>query len=122
MRNPRGAREQGAKRLRARRAVWVYSAVGLVVIGYGGEEFVVVLPDCDVDAATGVLERIRERLALALTAGRVPSFTVSFGLAASTDAATFDDVVAVADQALFAAKEAGRNRVVVAVGSAAPAA
>lgn len=84
---------------------------------YGGEEFVVVLPDCNTDVATGVLERVRERLALALTTGRVAAFTVSFGLALSTDADTFDDVVAVADEALLGAKAAGRNRVVVAASS-----
>jgi diguanylate cyclase (GGDEF)-like protein len=57
---------------------------------YGGEEFVIVLPDCNTDTATVVLERVRERLALALTTGRVAPFTVSFGLAASTDADTFN--------------------------------
>jgi diguanylate cyclase (GGDEF)-like protein len=86
---------------------------------YGGEEFVIVLPDCNTDTATIVLERVRERLALALTTGRVAAFTVSFGLACSFDADTFDAVVAVADQALLDAKAAGRNRVVVAVDSAA---
>lgn len=81
---------------------------------YGGEEFVIVLPDCSPDAATHVLERLRERLALTLTTGRVPAFTASFGLAASTDAETFDAVVAVADGALLKAKADGRNRVVLA--------
>jgi diguanylate cyclase (GGDEF)-like protein len=84
---------------------------------YGGEEFVIVLPDCNTDTATVVLERVRERLALALTAGRVPAFTVSFGLAASTDADTFDEIVAVADKALHTAKATGRNRVVTATNS-----
>ncbi len=81
---------------------------------YGGEEFVIVLPDCPVETAVSVLERVRERLALALASGRVPSFTVSFGLASSIDADTFDEVVAIADRALLNAKEAGRNRVVLA--------
>lgn len=45
----------------------------------------------------------------------MPAFTVSFGLASSGDADTFDEVVAVADKALLAAKVAGRNRVVLAV-------
>jgi diguanylate cyclase (GGDEF)-like protein len=82
---------------------------------YGGEEFVVVLPDCSTETATNVLERVRERLALAVAGGRVPAFTVTFGLASSVDADTFDDVIAVADQALLAAKAAGRNRVGLAV-------
>jgi diguanylate cyclase (GGDEF)-like protein len=81
---------------------------------YGGEEFVIVLPDCTADVAVSVLERLRERLALTLTAGRVPAFTVSFGLASSADADTFDEVVATADRALLTAKTAGRNRVVIA--------
>jgi diguanylate cyclase (GGDEF)-like protein len=79
---------------------------------YGGEEFVIVLPECDAPEAVAVLERLRERLALALTSGHVVPFTVSFGLASSDDAATFDDVLALADHALLAAKAAGRNRVV----------
>ncbi len=82
---------------------------------YGGEEFVIVLPDCPTETATKILERLREQLAVTLTSGRVPAFTVSFGVASSTDADTFDDIVAIADQALLTAKANGRNRVVVAV-------
>jgi diguanylate cyclase (GGDEF)-like protein len=81
---------------------------------YGGEEFVVVFPDTGEAAAAGVLERVRERLALALIAGHVASFTVSFGVAASAPADTFDRVVAAADEALLAAKSAGRDRVLLA--------
>ena len=61
-----------------------------------------------------MLERVRESLALSLTAGRVPPFTVTFGVASSTQAAEFDEVVAIADRALLDAKSAGRNRVAVA--------
>ena len=82
---------------------------------YGGEEFVIVLPDCATETATKILERLREQLALTLTNGRVPAFTVSFGVASSTDADTFDEVVAIADQALLSAKVDGRNRTVRAV-------
>jgi len=81
---------------------------------YGGEEFLVVLPDCAIETATKILERLREQLALTLTTGRVPSFTVSFGLASSVDADTFDEVVALADGALLTAKVNGRNRTVLA--------
>jgi diguanylate cyclase (GGDEF)-like protein len=85
-----------------------------LVSRYGGEEFVIVLPDCTTEKATAVLERLRERLALSLAAGRVPAFTVSFGLGSSADADTLEELVAVADRALLAAKAAGRNRVMVA--------
>ena len=81
------------------------------VARYGGEEFVIVLPDCTTEAAVAVLERVRERLALALTSGRVPAFTVSFGVASSSQQDTFDDILATADRALLDAKAAGRNRV-----------
>jgi diguanylate cyclase (GGDEF)-like protein len=85
-----------------------------IVSRYGGEEFVIVLPDCGTDVAVGVLERVRERLALSLSAGRVPPFTVTFGVASTAYAAGFEDVVNIADHALLAAKSAGRNRVLVA--------
>ncbi len=85
-----------------------------IVSRYGGEEFVVVLPDCDVERATAVLERVRENLALTLTHASVPAFTVSFGLATTEDGTTFDEIAARADEALLAAKVAGRNRVLVA--------
>jgi diguanylate cyclase (GGDEF)-like protein len=81
---------------------------------YGGEEFVIVLPDCGTDVAVGVLERVRERLTLALTAGHVPSFTVTFGVASTAYATEYDEIVAIADRALLDAKAAGRNRVLAA--------
>ena len=56
-----------------------------LVSRYGGEEFVIVLPDCTPDTATSVLERVRERLALALTSGRVPP---SRSASASSSSAT----------------------------------
>jgi diguanylate cyclase (GGDEF)-like protein len=85
-----------------------------LVSRYGGEEFIVVLPECDIERATSVLERVRESLALALTHGSVPAFTVSFGLAGADDGSTFAELTARADEALLAAKVAGRNRVLVA--------
>jgi diguanylate cyclase (GGDEF)-like protein len=81
---------------------------------YGGEEFVVLLPDCPVDAAVAVLERIRQRLAQRLESGHLPTFTVGFGVASSDQADDFEQVVAMADGALLQAKAAGRDQVVVA--------
>jgi len=85
-----------------------------IVARYGGEEFVIVLPDCSTEVAVGILERVRERLALSLQSGRVPPFTVTFGVASTAYASDFDEVVAIADHALLSAKTAGRNRVLVA--------
>jgi len=93
---------------------------GDITARYGGEEFVIVLPECGIQDATKILERLREQLAVTLTNGRVPPFTVSFGVAASEDADTFDEVVAIADHALLNAKENGRNRTVRAADLAIP--
>jgi diguanylate cyclase (GGDEF)-like protein len=81
---------------------------------YGGEEFIVVLPDCNLRDARQVLERVRDMLAQRLVNATVPSFTVSFGLAAGDDTIDFNDMVARADTALLTAKRQGRDRVVVA--------
>ena len=64
---------------------------------YGGEEFVIILPECPVDEARQVLERVRERLAERIVVADLPPFTVSFGLASSDPADDFDQVVALAD-------------------------
>lgn len=81
---------------------------------YGGEEFVIILPACPIDEAVPVLDRVRQRIADRLTSGRLPNFTVSFGVASSDQAADFEQVVALADEALLRAKANGRDQVVVA--------
>jgi diguanylate cyclase (GGDEF)-like protein len=88
---------------------------------YGGEEFVIVLPDCPVSEARQVLERVRERLAERIVVADLPPFTISFGLASSDQAADFDHVVALADSALLSAKVGGRNQVMTSNGTDQPA-
>ena len=83
---------------------------------YGGEEFVIVLPSCPIDEAIQVLERVRGRLVDRLLIAQLPDFTVSMGLASSDQANEFQQVVALADEALLAAKAGGRDRIVVATG------
>jgi len=84
---------------------------------YGGEEFVVVMPETDMAVAATVAERIRRRIAgeqFHINQGaRALDVTISIGLAAL---ATAEDSAATiikrADQALYRAKRDGRNRVV----------
>jgi diguanylate cyclase (GGDEF)-like protein len=88
---------------------------------YGGEEFVIVLPDCPVQEAQQVLERVRSRMAERIVIAELPLLTVSFGLATSDQAGDFDGVVALADAALLNAKVGGRDRIVVSTGPDLPA-
>lgn len=87
---------------------------------YGGEECVVVLPDCSVDDAQMVVERLRVRLEESLHRGSVSPFTVSFGIAPARARRPFPDVVERADLALLEAKATGRDRTVVRAGPAEP--
>jgi diguanylate cyclase (GGDEF)-like protein len=87
---------------------------------YGGEEFVIVLPECPVDEAIQVLERVRGRIADRLIIAHLPNFTVSFGIASSDQAGEFEQVVSLADEALLAAKAGGRDQIVVATGAEQP--
>lgn len=85
-----------------------------LVARWGGEEFVLVLPDVTVAQAVTVLERVRERLAAALALGTIPSFTISCGVSSAHGRRALHDVVLDADAALLEAKRLGRDRIVVA--------
>jgi two-component system cell cycle response regulator len=83
---------------------------------YGGEEFALILRGIALDGARVVGERLRERIAeLAVTTDKGPlKVTVSVGCAsfASTQDATAETLVQLADKRLYVAKRGGRNRVV----------
>jgi two-component system, cell cycle response regulator len=84
---------------------------------YGGEEFVIVMPETDMAVATAVAERLRRRIAtepFAIQKGaRHLEVTISIGIAAlSGDGDNAATILKRADQALYRAKRDGRNRVV----------
>ncbi|HEX5121971.1 MAG TPA: diguanylate cyclase [Rhodanobacteraceae bacterium] len=87
------------------------------IIGrFGGEEFVVALPGADRLHAARVAERIRARLQLLATEDPADAMrTVSIGAATLNDGETTNALLKRADKAMYAAKAAGRNRVVHAV-------
>jgi diguanylate cyclase (GGDEF)-like protein len=85
-----------------------------VVCRYGGEELVVILPDCNLDRAVDKAETLRLRIeALSKTHGA--AISASFGAASVPYTSTgVMDLLAAADAALYRAKQEGRNQVVAA--------
>jgi two-component system, cell cycle response regulator len=100
---------QIAKQLQAK--IRPYDGVGR----YGGEEFLLVLPACDLAGAAQRANELREAIALApVASGDVQkSITMSMGVAVSEciGAEEVEALVSRADAALYAAKDKGRNRV-----------
>lgn len=81
---------------------------GDVLGRYGGEEFVLLLPDTQSDQAARILERLHFELSSAIP---THPYTVSIGLASmEKETANIDDLLFNADKALYQAKRNGRNR------------
>lgn len=82
---------------------------------YGGEEFAVILPESDAAAAEAVAQRVRS--AVAGAAWPLRAVTVSIGVATALPTTTLEmnSLVIAADEALYAAKAAGRDQVQVAI-------
>ncbi len=96
---------------RMRAAVRDHDVVGR----YGGEEFLLLMQGADLDTARAVAERVRQRVAAAPISlqGVRAEVTISIGLAQAADGEPAHQLIDRADRALYAAKESGRNRVVV---------
>lgn len=86
-----------------------------IVGRFGGEEFILLLPDTDLDNALTVISRLREKLqASPVNVGdKVLQVTATFAVTeVVAEDATIEDVIRRADKALYQGKEAGRNQVV----------
>ncbi len=83
---------------------------------YGGEEFVLCLPDTSLPQAIEIAERIRETLAhtAVVQDGKTISVTVSIGVAALREGESIEQWLSRADRAMYEAKHNGRNRCVTA--------
>lgn len=90
-----------------------------LVARYGGEEFTLVLPETSLEDAQTVAERARQCVAALEFQGRenshVTGVTLSLGIASYYHGCTQEELIALADAALYEAKRAGRNRVRVAM-------
>ncbi|MBI3793426.1 MAG: GGDEF domain-containing protein [Nitrospinae bacterium] len=78
---------------------------------WGGEEFLVLLPDCTGEQALALAEKIRSAVSFRLVEreGRVVTMTASFGAAQKKPGESMDSLIHRADLAMYSAKEAGRN-------------
>ena len=85
-----------------------------IVARYGGEEFVIFLADVDIEDARIVAERLLETIAglrVPSDDGRIVKFTISIGISSSQVSDNIDTLIKTADEALYKAKQNGRNRV-----------
>ena len=90
---------------------WPYDSIGR----YGGDEFLIILPECCLECAAALAERLRSCISsdsVDTSEGMIP-VTISLGVAASGKDMGLDRhaLVKAADTALYKAKENGRNRV-----------
>jgi diguanylate cyclase (GGDEF)-like protein len=100
--NDEHGHQAGDRLLKAATAAWQsHLRKGDLLVRYGGEEFALLLPECGLDDAMAIAERLR---------GAQPEGTCSIGVAAWNTRETEAELVRRADQALYAAKTGGRNR------------
>lgn len=83
------------------------------IFRYGGEEFLISLPDTTIDDANNMMERLRcgiEQEPITVNGEKPISITASFGISQLTPAKTVEEAISEADHALLSAKSSGRNQ------------
>jgi len=85
----------------------------IIITRYGGDEFVLLMPETKLNGAKVLLERLRRQVKT-ISIPNVPQITISCGVAewSSSDADAPEAVLKRADAALYKAKNEGRNRVI----------
>lgn len=107
--NDRHGHEMGDKALcRVAQALQAVQAKDGTAARWGGEEFILLLPEATLQQAEQIGQRLRINLAAAVEG--LPPLTVSIGIAAGT-AGQGAQLIAEADSAMYAAKQAGRDRI-----------
>lgn len=112
--NDRFGHPVGDRVLRALSSIISRSMRGDDLAGrYGGEEFVILLPNCSRDDAVAKVESILEAFRAVVFEASGSAFTCSFsaGVASSEPFSSHEDMLLAADEALYRAKRAGRDRV-----------
>ena len=83
---------------------------------YGGEEFLILLPDTDLSSAQAFAEEVRTkveklRFVSAKTKERLPKLTISIGVSEYIEGEAMESLISRADEAMYKAKNGGRNQV-----------
>ena len=81
-------------------------------VRWGGEEFLMLLPETDLEGAKIVAEKIRNTICNKKLTKNDLNVTASFGVAIMNNKDTEESFIARTDEALYEAKESGRNKVV----------
>jgi len=84
-----------------------------VICRWGGEEFVIVLPRCDIAQAPQVIEKVKQALNEKVISSRQLAVTMSFGIVSLSNDEPIELILKRADDLLYLAKENGRNRIEV---------